>query len=70
MILRWIDVNGRNPNGNVQLRECVSMGAVGAQTRRSFGHHLLHLQILRLLVLLKLADFAPADPNITALYKN
>ena len=31
--------------------ECVSMGAVGAQTRRSLGHHLLHPLILRLLVL-------------------
>ena len=38
-------------------RECVSMGAAGAQIRRSVGHHLLHPQILRLLVLLKLADF-------------
>jgi hypothetical protein len=48
---------------------------VGAQTRRSLGHNLLHLHILRLLVLLKPADFeaqsslllikqtAPADPN-------
>ena len=33
--------------------ECVSMGAAGAQIRRSLGHHLLHPQILRLLVLLK-----------------
>ena len=31
-------------------REYVS---TGAQTRRSLGHHLLHLQILRFLVLLK-----------------
>ena len=38
-------------------RECVSMGEAGAQTRRSLGHHLLHPQILRLLVLLKPADF-------------
>ena len=38
-------------------RKCVSMGAAGAQICRSFGHHLLHLHILRLLVLLKPADF-------------
>ena len=38
-------------------RECVSPGAAGARTCRSLGHHLLHLQILTLLVLLKLADF-------------
>ena len=38
-------------------REYVSMGAAGAQTRRSLGHHLLHPQILRLLVLLAPADF-------------
>ena len=31
-------------------KECVSMGAAGAQTRRSLGHHLLHPLILRLLV--------------------
>ena len=37
-------------------RECVSMGAADAQTRRSLGHHLLHSQILRLLVLFKPAD--------------
>jgi hypothetical protein len=34
-------------------RECVSMGAAGAQTRRSLGHHLLYSQILRLLVILR-----------------
>ena len=28
-----------------KIRECVSMGAAGAQTRRSLGHHLLHLLI-------------------------
>ena len=52
------------------------MGAAGAQTRRLFEHHLLHLKIwkiLRLLVLLKPVDFeaqsssteqtALADPN-------
>ena len=32
-------------------RECVSMGAAGAQTRISLGYHLLHPLILRLLVL-------------------
>ena len=39
------------------LRECVSTGAAGAQICRSLRHHLLHLQILSLLVLLKPADF-------------
>jgi hypothetical protein len=34
-----------------KLRECASTGAVSAQTSRSLGHHLLHPQILRLLVL-------------------
>ena len=24
------------------VRECISKGAAGAQTRRSLGHHLLH----------------------------
>ena len=38
-------------------RECVSTGAEGAQTRRSLVHHLLHPQILMLLVLLAPADF-------------
>ena len=32
-----------------KFRECVSTGAAGAQTRKSLGHHLLHLLILRLL---------------------
>ena len=41
----------------MSLRECLSMGAAGAQTHKSLGHHLLHLQILRILVLLKPADF-------------
>ena len=47
----------------VMSRECVSMGAVGAQTCRSLGHHLLHPQILtvqlpenQLVVLLKLNE--------------
>ena len=31
------------------VRECFGTGAAVAQTRRSLGHHLLHLQILRLL---------------------
>ena len=35
----------------VLTRKCVSMGAAGARTRRSLGHHLLHPLILRLLVL-------------------
>ena len=48
------------------------MGAAGARTRRSLGHHLLHPLILRLLVLgapavlrpIALQDApAPADPN-------
>ena len=34
-----------------------SMGAAGAQTRRSLEHHLLHPLILRLLVLCAPADF-------------
>ena len=48
------------------------MGAAGAQTRRSLGHHLLNPLILRLLVLSAPAVLrpkalqdapAPADPN-------
>jgi hypothetical protein len=38
-------------------RECVSMGAAGARTCRSLGHHLLHPLILRLLVLCAPANF-------------
>ena len=54
------------------LRECVSVGAAGARTRRSLGYHLLHPLILRLLVLCAPAVVrpralqdapAPADPN-------
>ena len=41
----------------LHLRECVSTGAAGARTRRSFGHHLLHPLFLRLLVLCAPADF-------------
>ena len=59
----------------ITTRDWVSRVAAGAQTHRSLGHHLLHPQILRLLVLLKPARFeaktelssikqtAPADPN-------
>ena len=54
------------------FRECVSKGAAGAQTRRSLGHHLLRLLILRLQVLCAPAVLRPralqdapslADPN-------
>ena len=54
------------------LRECVSTGAAGAQTRRTLGHHLLHPLILKPLVLCAPAVLrpralqdapAPADPN-------
>ena len=38
-------------------RECVSTGVAGARIRRSFGHHLLHPLILRLLDLCAPADF-------------
>ena len=41
------------------FRECVSKGAAGARTHRSLGHHLLHPQILRLLVLCAPADLWP-----------
>ena len=59
-------------NNYMYYRECVSTGAVGAQTRRYLGHHLSHPLILRLLVLCAptvlrpraLQDApAPADPN-------
>ena len=39
------------------IRECISTGAAGAQTRRYLRHHLLHPQVLRLLLLLKTTDF-------------
>ena len=48
------------------------MGAAGARTRKSLGHHILHPLILRLLVLYAPAVLrpkalqdapAPADPN-------
>ena len=60
------------PNLVSHCRECISMVAAGAQTRRSLGHHLLHPLILRLLVLYAPAVLrpralqdapAPADPN-------
>ena len=38
-------------------RECVSMGSVGAQTSRSFGHHPFEPADLKLLALLKPTDF-------------
>ena len=38
-------------------RECVRMGAAGAQTLRSLGHHFMHLLILRVLVLCATTDF-------------
>ena len=56
----------------INVRECVSMGAAGAQTRRSLGHHLLHQLILKPLVLCAPAVLrsralqdapAPADLN-------
>ena len=40
-------------------RECVRAGAAGAGTRRSLGYHLLHPQILRLLVLCAPAVLRP-----------
>ena len=40
------------------------MGPAGARTRRSLGHHLLHSQILMLLVLLATADFEAQIPNV------
>ena len=47
----------------------VVVGTAGAQTCRSLGHHILHPQILSLLVLLKPAELssveqtAPSDKN-------
>jgi hypothetical protein len=55
-----------------KARKCVRAGAAGAQTRRSFGHHLLHPLILKPLVLCATAVLrsralqdapAPADLN-------
>ena len=54
------------------VRECVSRGAAGEQTRRSLGHHLLHPLILKSLALCAPAVLrskalqdapAPADLN-------
>ena len=43
---------------HTMYRECVSMGAAGAQTHRSLGHHLLHPKTLRIFkVLLATGDF-------------
>ena len=47
-------------SGHQKFRECVRTGAVGAQTCRSLGYHLLHPLILRLLVL-----FAPTVQRYT-----
>ena len=56
----------------LQKKECVGMGAAGAGTRRSLGHHLLQPLILKILVLCAPAVLrpralqdapAPADPN-------
>ena len=44
-------------NSKEHTSKCVSMGAAFAQTRRSLGS--LHPHILRLLVILALADFEP-----------
>ena len=41
----------------LEHRECLSTGALGAPTRRSLEHHLLHTLILRLFVLCAPADF-------------
>ena len=51
-LFKWLIV------GKVFCREFVSMGSAGARTRRSLGHHLLHQQILKILV-----TYEPADPN-------
>jgi hypothetical protein len=59
----WIIVNSSLKEISILVRihrlsrECVSMSAAGACTRRSLGHHLLHPLILRLLVLCAPADF-------------
>ena len=44
-------------NFHTLVRECIIAGAAGAQIRIFLGHRLLHPQILRLLALLKTADF-------------
>ena len=59
-------------NPEDKIRRLVSTDAVGARTRRSLGHHLLHPLILRLLELCDLLILRPralqdapatADPN-------
>ena len=63
--ISWIS-NTTTKVSTIQGRECVSTGAAGVWTHRSFGHHLLHRQILRLLVLLTLSfieQTTPVDPN-------
>ena len=54
---RYVVILGIGINIYPWYRECVSTGAAGAQTCRSLGNHLLHPQILRLLVLCAPADF-------------
>ena len=46
----------------INIYECVSTGAAGAQTCRSLGNHLLHPQILRLWLLLAPTDFEAQSP--------
>ena len=58
--MHWKNQITTNHTSNVVQqvgRECVSMGAAGARTRRSLGHHLLHPLILRLLVLCAPGDY-------------
>ena len=45
------------PNLTLNFRECVRTSAAAARTPRSFGRHLLHPHILRLLKLLTPLDF-------------
>ena len=47
----WVAFNCISYLNKMRSRECVSMGAAGARTRRSLGHHLMHPLILRLLLL-------------------
>ena len=44
---------------SISSKECISIGALGARTHRSLIHHLLHLQILRLIVLIAHAILKP-----------
>ena len=50
-------------------RECVRTDAVGALTRRSLGYHLLHPQILRLLVL-KVSKYRKQNTKFSHIPKN